>query len=156
VLDVLWDGKVILKGNPEQLTYCCGLTLQAYIMACTATDKHLGTVADVMAIRRKWFIADVDMEESLFSNKGPVDALVPAGHGRQVSIDEAVPGDCVQLWRKSGSGHSVIFINSFTEDGIRALKYWSTQPATKGIGYRTEYFDGVKNPITHCWICRPI
>lgn len=153
--DVLWDEKVILKGNPEQLTYCCGLTLQAYIMACTAVGKHLGSADDVMGIRRKWFIAD-PLPGPLYEAKGPADALVPRGHGREVTLDEALPGDLVQLWRKSGSGHSVIFINTFTENGVKALKYWSTQPSTNGIGYRTEYFEGVKNPITHVHICRPI
>lgn len=154
--DVLYEDQVLLKGNPDDLTYCCGLTLQAYIMACTKIGKHIGTFADAMAIRRKWFIAEAIPGAPLYDNKGPVDALVPVGHGMEVELKDAIPGDLVQLWRKSGSGHSVIFINSFMENEIRALKYWSTQPSTKGIGYRTEYFDGVKNPIEHIHICRPI
>lgn len=152
--DVLWENKIILKGNPENFTYCCGLTLQAYLMACTAVDKHLGNPSDVLAIKRKWFI--MDSVQPIYENKGPVDALEPKGHGREVMIEEAEPGDLVQLWRKNGSGHSVIFIQSFTENGVKALKYWSTQPSTQGIGYRTEYFEGVQNPITHVHICRPI
>lgn len=158
--DVLWadaDGKIkpVLNGNPEQLTYCCGLTLQAYLMACNRISKHLGTWEDVMRIRRIWFIAQ-DVKEPIWENRGALDALEPVGHGVSTTLEQAIPGDLVQLWRKSGSGHSVIFQHYFTDNGMRALKYWSTQPATNGIGYRTEYFEGVKNPITHVHICRPI
>lgn len=152
--DVTYKGSVILRGNPDNFTYCCGITLQAYLMACEAIGKDLGTSSDVMNIRRTWFISH-NVKQPLDENGGALDALSP-DHARKVELSEAQPGDLVQLWRKSGSGHSVIFINSFTENGYRALKYWSTQKATNGIGYRTEYFDGVKNPITRIHICRPL
>jgi hypothetical protein len=48
----------------------------------------------------------------------------------------------VQLWRWSGSGHSVIFVNWVRDENqqITGMRYWSSQRATNGIGYRTEYF----------------
>lgn len=158
--DVLWpdnqgEMKPILRGNPDKLTYCCGLTLQAYLMACNKIGKHLGDYNEVMNIRRTWFIAQ-NVKQPIWENRGPLDALEPVGHGIETTLEQAIPGDLVQLWRKSGSGHSVIFQHYFTENGVKALKYWSTQTATGGIGYRTEYFEGVKNPITHVHICRPI
>ena len=151
--DVLYKGKRILKGNPDDFTYCCGITLQAYLMACDAVGKDLGTPEDVMNIRRTWFIAQ-NVKQPVYMNPGPLDAL--GANGRAVKLLEAEPGDLIQLWRKSGSGHSVIFINTYTENGYRALKYWSTQKGTNGIGYRTEYFEGVTNPIEHIHICRPL
>lgn len=152
--DVFYKGSKILKGNPDNFTYCVGITLQAYLMACEAKGKDLGTASDVMNIRRTWFIAQ-NVKQPLHANGGALDALSPA-HGRAVKLSEAQPGDLVQIWRKSGSGHFVIFINTYTENGYQALKYWSTQPATNGIGYRTEYFEGVQNPIEHIHICRPL
>lgn len=152
--DVLWEDKIILRGDPEYRTYCCGITLQAYLMGCAIIHKHLGSPSDVLAIKKKWFIEK--FVEPLYLNKGPVDALVPLGLAREVSIEEAQPGDLCQIWRANGWGHSVIFINSFIENDFRALKYWSSQKLTKGIGYRTEYFGGVQNPITHAYLCRPL
>jgi hypothetical protein len=149
--DVMYQDKIILRGNSFNHTYCCGLTLQAYLMAVSASGKDIGSYADVMKIRKKWFIADPI--EPLQQNKGAADALVPLGFGSEVSINEAQPGDLVQLWRKNGSGHSVIFIST---DGKLVVNYWSTQKSTNGIGYRTERLEYVTNPITHIHICRPL
>jgi hypothetical protein len=146
--DVMYKDKVILHGNSFNHTYCCGLTLQAYIMACNAAGKDLGSYGDVMKIRSTWFIASA-VKDPVHENKGPVDALVPRGFGIEVPLAEAQPGDLVQLWRKNGSGHSVIFIE---RDGD-SFYYWSTQKSTNGIGYR---FEGVPNPVTHTHICRPL
>lgn len=154
--DVLWDGQVILKGAENLKTYCCGVNLQGYLMSCDEIGKMLGTAADVRGIQRDWYMVVPKKGIPIYENKGPVDALVPRGLGREVSWDDAEPGDQCQLWRKSGSGHNVTLINKFTDKGIKAVKYWSSQPSTNGPGYKTEYFDGVKNPITHLWICRPI
>jgi hypothetical protein len=51
-------------------------------------------------------------------------------------------GDFVQIWRTSGSGHSVIFMNWTVNDAgdTTGIRYWSTQPGTNGVNYNTEYF----------------
>lgn len=151
--DVLYKERVILKGNADKFTFCCGLTLEAYLNTCLRIGKDLGSADDVIAMKRKWFIWTV--KNPIYLNRGPLDALEP-DHGREVTLALSEPGDLIQIWRKSGSGHSAILINQFRENGIQAVKYWSTQKATNGVGYRIEYFDGVKNPITHIHICRPI
>lgn len=148
--DVVYNGKVILKGNPDNYTYCCGITLQTYLMAVNKAKIKID--ADLWEIRKKWFIMNPKMPIDI--NGGAVDALQPLGLGVRVAIDMAEPGDFIQLWRKSGSGHSAIFIKAFTDNGIRGIKYWSTQAMTNGIGYRSEYFEGVKNPIAKVHICR--
>lgn len=153
--DVKYKDAIILHGNPDNFTYCCGLTLQAYLMACERIGKDLGSVSQVRKIRRVWFIAE--FKEPLESNGGAVDALEPLGYGRRVKLEDALEGDLIQFWRKNGSGHSAVFINQYTENGYRALKYWSSQPSTNGIGYRTEWFDeAVPNPITTIHVCRPL
>lgn len=154
--DVLWDGQVILKGAENLKTYCSGVNLQVYLMVCADIGKPLGTAEEVREIQKDWFMVAPKVGLPLYENKGPVDALVPRGLGREVSWDEAEPGDQCQLWRKLGSGHNVTLISRWTENGVKCLKYWSSQNATNGVGFRTEYFDGVKNPITQLYICRPI
>lgn len=150
--DLVWDGKTIMRGHPEMKTYCCGITLQAYLMACEQIGKHID-YADVLKIKRAWFVQFP--REPVFMNKGPVDSLVPR-FAREIPIDQVQEGDFAQIWRRNGSGHSIAPVAFFTENGVKALKYWSSQPSTNGPGYRTEYFEGVQNPITHVWACRPL
>lgn len=57
------------------------------------------------------------------------------------TIEQPVAGDFLQLWRRSGSGHSVVFLDWAREgDAVVGVKYLSTQKATKGEGIHTEYF----------------
>ena len=76
---------------------------------------------------------------------GPGAALTAYGLGETISkMADVKKGDFVQIWRTSGSGHSVIFINWIISDegDTTGMKYWSTQPGTKGLNYNTEYFNG--------------
>jgi hypothetical protein len=148
--DVLYENKIVLKGNPDNYTYCCGLTLQVYLMACNKLGKHLGSLSDVYAIKRKWFIADP--VQPLSANKGQVDALVPRQLGVEVFENNVQKFDFAQLWRKTGSGHSVVFITFVEERGRKAIKYWSTQRSTNGIGYKTEWLDNMEK----VYYCHPI
>ena len=52
------------------------------------------------------------------------------------------PGDVLQFWRHSGSGHNNLFVEwVYDGDGeIAGVTYWSTQSSTDGVGYNTEYF----------------
>ena len=140
--DLLYKGEVIARADHGK-TYCCGLTLFAAVKAAEKMGLDLGSAKDLRAIKRDWFVATG-------KRKGPVDALVPRGLGTEIKFEDALPGDMCQIWRRSGSGHSVILINK-QPDGFG---YWSTQPATNGIGYRAEFFKGVKNPVTEIYIAR--
>ncbi len=65
---------------------------------------------------------------------GCVDGLVPRGLGDRVELKDAQPGDFMQIWRTTKSGHSVIYLSH----NEKSITYWSTQTATNGIGERTE------------------
>ena len=137
--DLFYRGQRIADGDPEGRCYCCGLTFEVFIRAYEAwcakrkVEFRIGSLeaAAVLKLRSDWYCAGAE-------RRGPVAALVPRDLGVEVpSIDDAKPGDFAEIWRKNGSGHSVIFLGN--EGG--AMRYWSTQPATNGIGYRTEPFD---------------
>lgn len=149
--DIHYDGRLIMQGNPKRETYCCGLTLEVYLRVAIALKIDLGSFQDVLTIKRHWFCASGKYKK-VTDYKGAVDALVPRGLGVLIPREQARAGDFAQFWRKSGSGHSTIL----TDRIITNVDYWSTQPSTKGIGYRKEYFDGVNNPITHIYIVRAI
>ena len=71
--------------------------------------------------------------------------------------ESARAGDFVQLWRRSGSGHSVVFLSWVRKGGkIVGLRYWSTQPSTNGIGVSAEYFDRGRAPLDRkrFYLCR--
>ena len=93
-------------------------------------------VDDVLDFRRDWFVRYLwgDGPGVGFDNYGLGEAISDWG--------EILPGDMVQFWRFSGSGHSVIFIGwaTDTDGSIVGLDYWSTQASTDGIGYEREYF----------------
>lgn len=150
--DLEYQGNVIAKSEDQQRTYCCGLTFEVYFRACLEAGVNLGSLADVKRLKNEWFIARTKYPANqIWKHKGPADALVPQGLGIEVQLEQARPGDFLQLWRKNGSGHSVIFMES-VENGFQ---YWSTQPVTDGIGKRVELFTG-SNPVTHVHICRAL
>ncbi len=143
--DLVYDGAVIARGEPKRRTFCCGLTFEVWLRAL---ERWHGRKArggplrlpgiDARAMKRlrgAWYCARGGVA-------GPEDALVPLGLGVVIRrLEDARPGDFVQLWRHSGSGHSVIFLGWERERGkIVAMRYWSTQRATRGIGVRTERF----------------
>jgi hypothetical protein len=70
-------------------------------------------------------------------------AVEELGVGREVKrLEDAEPGDFVQLWRTNKSGHSVVLLELVRDDEGRVigLTYRSSQKSTDGIGDRTEYF----------------
>ena len=150
--DVIYKGNVILKGNPEGLSYCCGLVAEVFFKWAIANDIDLGSYSDVMQIRRGIFIAQNPDLKPLYELKGIVDAT--SKFTREVKLEDAKPYSFAQLWRNNGSGHTVIILEVLKRlsGEVVGVKYWSTQPSTQGIGERTEYFEG-KNPITNIYIC---
>ena len=142
-VNLIYQNEVIAKAEAQRRTYCCGLTLEVYLLACERYARLRGaksyrldelTPGGVRKLKSDWFVATG-------KRGGPVDALIHRGLGVKIPvIEEALPGDFIQLWRESGSGHSVIFLG--LEDG--GLRYWSTQASTKGIGERSEKFNVVK------------
>jgi hypothetical protein len=162
--DLVYQGTKVCTGDAKKRSYCCGLTFEVFFKAyekwCAAKKKEF-RIGDLDAdglteFRLQWYGA---------SRKNPdrkklcLEAVVTAKLGRAIEkLEDARPGDFVQLWRRDGSGHSVIFVEWVRSGGrITGLQYWSTQGATKGIGYHTEKF-GEKKGIDpdHLYIVRVV
>lgn len=137
-MDIIYQGETILKR--DSTTFCSGVTFQSWFMVFG--NQLTIPVDEMKRLQQDWYVATG-------KRAGPVDALVPRGLGAKVELNDAMPGDFLQLWRSSGSGHSVIYL-SHTE---LSLTYWSTQPSTKGIGKRTENRTGA-NAVVEFHIVR--
>ena len=117
-------------------SFCCGYTFAVAMRV--ANDRGLledKSVEDARKFLKEWYGAPGG-DKTLV-----VLAVENMGIGKAVSLEDAQPGDFVQLWREGGSGHSVIFLKWIEEDGNRVgFRYRSSQKLTDGIGDRTEYF----------------
>lgn len=142
-----YDGEVLLEGDAQGRCHCCGLTFEVFLRAferwCVAVKRpfKILTMArkDVLRLKGEWFGASGDratLHTAITKNKLGV---------RITDWNDAKPGDFVQLWRYSGSGHSVVF-RAWKRHGkkIIGLTYWSSQGSTNGIGERTELFGDPK------------
>lgn len=143
-----YAGEVLAEGDPKGRCHCCGLTFEVFLRAwerhCKATSKPYRIldwkIDKVRAFRKQWFGTSGD-RATLHT------AITENGLGRRVTdLEKAKAGDFIQLWRESGSGHSCIF-KAWVRDEegkITALRYWSTQKSTNGIGERTEKLSALK------------
>ncbi len=142
--DIEYREELVAEGDPEGRCYCVGLTWEVMMQAFDQADRSTGgdgtlngmTVDELDTFRVDWFVRDLDGD-------GVGIALTNYGVGERVySWDDVQPGDFVQFWRNSGSGHSVIFVDWETDsDGdVDGFRYWSTQSGTDGINYNSEYF----------------
>lgn len=139
--DLYYQGQLFSKGDSKGRCYCCGLTFEVFFDAYKKYCNDHGwqfdikgfTATDLKKFRGLWFGADGNRKTLL-------NAVEKHNLGSAVSLEDARPGDFVQYWRHSGSGHSVIFIGwrRDSQNKITGLEYWSTQKSTGGIGYRTE------------------
>lgn len=156
--DLYYRGELFSAGDPMGRCYCCGLTFEVFFRAYElyCEDKGKPFVIkdfsrdDLLRFRKQWFGADGN-PQTLYH------AIISNGLGHAVTLEEACPGDFVQFWRHSGSGHSVIFV-SWVRDpsmNIIGLQYWSTQKSTNGIGYNTEFMgDDSGMDISRVYIAR--
>lgn len=154
-----FKGKVIARANPDSShsSYCCGLTFEVYYKSLMrlVKDRDLKDAIDGLSAEDMedflsvWFVQEV-------KGDGPGLALEKYGLGYQIDkMEDVKKGDFVQIWRTSGSGHSVIFMNwIINENGdTTGMHYWSTQPGTKGVNLNTEYFSEyggrIDKSVTH-------
>jgi hypothetical protein len=142
--DIWYLDTLVAEGDPEGRCYCVGLTWEVFMHAFDAADAQTGgtgslnglDVDDLREFQVDWYVREL-------LGAGASDALDAYGLGGRVTdFGQVKPGDFVQFWRNSGSGHSVIF-QDWERDGddrIVGLRYWSTQASTDGIDYNDEYF----------------
>jgi len=146
--DLYYKNERIARANPDgsRSCYCCGLTFEDFFRAMLQLNSDLNrsgdingmTAADMRYFIHIWFVQSV-------WGDGPGIALQQFGLGENIAqFKDVKTGDYVQLWRTTGSGHSVIFMNWTTNAAgdTTGLRYWSTQGSTNGINYAIEYFDG--------------
>lgn len=151
--DIFYKGQRIARANPNgsKSCFCCGLTFEVFFNAMQQLNSDLGngedvngmTVSEIRNFLHLWFVLDL-------WGDGPGAAMQAYGIGSVIANWEDVQsGDFVQLWRTTGSGHSVIFINWITNNSDEkvGIRYWSTQGSTNGINYNTEYFTGAGGSI---------
>lgn len=138
-------GLVISVSNPLS-TYCSGITYETFLLtnvnyrAQWGLPPAIGTMnlTQMRAFRRLWYgatgVPDEDERQS---------ALAIERHGLGFILtdrEDARPGDFIQFWRHSGSGHNCVF-QSWRRDGqgqINGLRYFSAQSGTNGPGLWTE------------------
>lgn len=127
------DERILAKGTNG--TYCSGFTFS--VVMRVAEQRGLLAEKSVEQIRRfqkEWYGVTGD------TNKQAGPAMQNLGIGKSISVDEAQPGDFVQLWRTK-SGHSAVFLGWVKEDGKKiGFKYRSSQKSTDGISDNVEYF----------------
>jgi len=142
--DLRYGGVLFARGDPRGRCHCSGLTFEVFLQAwerwCTAEERPYRILdwdlEDLRRFRRAWFGTTGD-RATIHT------ALTESGLGVRITdLEKAEPGDFVQLWRHSGSGHSCIFV-AWVRDpagAIVGLRYFSTQSSTNGIGEREERF----------------
>lgn len=154
-----YAGEVLFEGDPQGRCHCSGLTFEVFLTAWMrwARENHRPerlagrSGAEVRAFQQRWFGEGGD-RQTLRT------ALVEGRLGRDVPLESAQPGDFVQLWRHSGSGHSAVLlaVERDAAGAPAALRYWSTQSSTNGIGERTERFGPAPSDVDRAqtWVVR--
>lgn len=148
--DVEYRGQLVAEGDPEHRSYCVGLTWEVMMRAFDQVNREEGgdgtlngmSVADLDEFRIDWFVRDL-------WGDGVVTAVESYGVGERVTnLEDVRPGDFLQFWRHSGSGHSNIFVEWVRDgDEIVGVTYWSVQGSTDGIDFNTEYFGSTGSTI---------
>jgi hypothetical protein len=123
---------VIAKGGDGN--HCVGMTLEVFWRALAQCPGGVEAALDVAAAKelvRVWYVPD-------FGGAGMVDALPAQRLGQRITtLDDARPGDFVQMWNADeSSGHSLVFLGWNRDDAgaITGIRYWSSQPWADGIG----------------------
>jgi len=139
--DLYYLGEKIFPGTPQGTTYCCGLTYEVFLGMFNRYNEAMGHrrvgVIDAEGMkeaRAEWYGDLGSMERQLVAR------MVREGIGIEIEDKtEARAGDFMEIWRYSGSGHSVIFLEWVREgDAVTGLRYWSAQPGTNGIAVNVE------------------
>ena len=141
--DIYYMGRMFSPGDPENRSFCVGMTFEVFMTVEDQLNDLYGGDGSINGIpfdelytlRDEWFVREL-------YGRGIVDAMEIYGIGDAITnLDDVRPGDILQFWRHSGSGHNVIFVD-WLMDGpdIIGFTYWSTQGSTGGVGYNDEFF----------------
>lgn len=160
--DLYYQGKCVIKGDPQKRCYCIGLIFEVYLSACEkyAQRNSKGALYELPGVDLKNFN---QFRRSFYGADGNcktfVDALALRGLGKEINrLEEAQPGDLIQFWRHNGTGHAAIFLSySRNQEGvINKIKFWSVH-AGSGISEKEEEIGDYKNSVdrNRIYIVRP-
>lgn len=121
--------KPLFTKTPDGSTYCTGFTFATfYITALNRGLLNNLTDNDIINLKNVW-----NQGEATNRPKLCVDAIANTKNsngktlGKEVSFENAKAGDFCQIWRKGGSGHSVIFKEPLIENGKKVgIVYYSS------------------------------
>jgi len=147
--NLIYQGKVVAKANPSgnKASHCVGITFEVFFKAMQQKNQDLGIPIDnfnnmnwnqMRDFMLTWYVANGSK-----ANSNVAVAVQNYGFGKRIlNLEDAKPGDFVDISRENNTGHTVIFIGWIRQNQkIIGLKYWSSQESTNGISYKTEYFN---------------
>lgn len=153
--DIIFKGTPILKKGTNGKTHCSGFTF--WVLIKTAGNLGLlndKTAGQIQKLQRECYGSGTKGSETWWK-QGQV-ATKNLGIGFPVEFKDAKKGDFAQIWRKNGSGHSVIFLDWVKKGNeIVGIKYRGSQPVTDGVGDRVEYTQGKSGiDLDHVYLWR--
>lgn len=152
--DLWYQGGLVADDGGRSSCYCSGITWELFFRAWQEWDRATGgdgedlygmSYAEVMEMRLDWYVREL-------GGSGPSLALENAGLGEEIeSFRDWRGGDFIQIWRRSGSGHTVVFIDWIEDNEGNKLgfEYVSCQGTSDGFGHNDEFFgsaSGALNP----------
>ena len=149
-IDIYFKGnQPIFRKTPDGSTYCTGYTFSVAFVTCLNRGLlNDFTDADIRKMQIVWNSGDPKSYPKLCVDaiSKPISPALKS-LGEEVTIDEVQPGDFCQLWRTSGSGHSVIVMEIVEKNGKKVgIKYYSSngtinkETKRTGPGENTEHF----------------
>ena len=139
----------IFKKPSDGSTYCTGYTFAVGFITCLNRGLLSDfTDAGIKKMQEVWNVGDAKTYpklcvDAIANNKFSTSKTL----GKEVTVENAKEGDFCQIWRNTGSGHSVIVLEMIKKEGkIVGIKYYSSNskinPNTQrsGPGENTEYF----------------
>lgn len=122
-------GSVILPASKGG-TYCCGFTFQVAMRVAEKRGLLSGkSVGQVRRFQKLWYgsLPGSELRQCAL-------AVGELGIGREIPLEDARPGDFMQLWTVAKGGHSVVFLGWLRDSSGKRIgvRYRSTQG--KGIG----------------------
>jgi hypothetical protein len=142
----------LIKAPEDKSTHCSGFTFSVFFV--TALNRGLlnnFTDNDIKTLFQVWNESDGTKYPKLCVKaiSQPIRAgLNPLG--KEVSLEQARPGDFCQIWRTTGTAHNALIVEVLRDgNNIIGLKYYSSNPIANpetnktGIGLAIEKFSDV-------------
>jgi hypothetical protein len=149
-IDIKFNSEIpIFQKMSDGSTYCTGFTFSVCFTCCLNRGLLEDfTDEDIKKMHKVWNQGDASTKPKLCVDaiSKPIAENLKA-LGKEVSLEQCEANDFCQIWRTSGSGHSVIIIEKVIKDGkIVGLKYISSNASVNpntgktGVGENIEYF----------------